>query len=32
VHADLVGARQETVVFSVLRDINPTIDIFEREP
>ena len=31
-HADLVGPRQETVVFSVLRDVNPTIDIFEREP
>jgi hypothetical protein len=30
-HPDLVGARQETVVFSVLRDIDPTIEIYERE-
>jgi hypothetical protein len=30
-HPDLVGARQETVVFSTLRNINPTIDIFQRE-
>jgi hypothetical protein len=30
-HPDLVGARQETLVFSTLRDINPTIEIFQRE-
>ena len=30
-HPDLVGARQETVVFSTLRNINPTIEIFQRE-
>jgi hypothetical protein len=29
-HPDLVGSRQEAVVFSVLRDINPTIEIYER--
>lgn len=29
-HPDLVGPRQETTVFSVLRDINPTIEIYER--
>jgi Dolichyl-phosphate-mannose-protein mannosyltransferase len=29
-HPDLVGARQETIVFSTLRNINPTIDIFQR--
>jgi hypothetical protein len=28
---DLVGARQETVVFSTLRNINPTIEIFRRD-
>jgi hypothetical protein len=31
-HPDLVGARQETLVFSTLRNINPTIEIYEREP
>ena len=31
-HPDLVGARQETIVFSTLRNINPTIEIFQREP
>jgi hypothetical protein len=30
-HPDLVGARQETVVFSTLRNINPTIEIFQRQ-
>jgi len=30
-HPDLVGARDETVVFSTLRNINPTIEIFQRE-
>jgi hypothetical protein len=29
-HPDLVGAREETLVFSVLRNINPTIEVFER--
>jgi hypothetical protein len=31
-HPDLVGSRQDTVVFSTLRNINPTIEIFQREP
>ena len=30
-HADLVGAREETSVYSVLRNINPTIEVFERD-
>jgi hypothetical protein len=30
-HPDLVGERQETIVFSTLRNINPTIEIFQRE-
>jgi hypothetical protein len=29
-HPDLVGPRTETLVFSVLRNINPTIEVFER--
>jgi hypothetical protein len=29
-HPDLVGARHEAIVFSTLRNINPTIDIYER--
>jgi hypothetical protein len=29
-HPDLVGERRETLVFSVLRNINPTIEVFER--
>jgi hypothetical protein len=29
-HPDLVGPRKETLVFSVLRNINPTIEVFER--
>jgi hypothetical protein len=29
---DLVGPRDEALVLSVLRDINPTIDILERTP
>jgi hypothetical protein len=29
-HPDLVGPRDETIVFSTLRNINPTIEIFER--
>jgi 4-amino-4-deoxy-L-arabinose transferase-like glycosyltransferase len=29
-HPDLVGAREDTVVFTILRNINPTIEIFER--
>jgi len=29
-HDDLVGARDESVVFSTLRGINPTIEIYER--
>jgi hypothetical protein len=29
-HPDLVGARQETVVSSTLRNVNPTIEIFQR--
>jgi hypothetical protein len=30
-HPDLVGARQDTTVFSTLRNINPTIEIFRRD-
>jgi fibro-slime domain-containing protein len=30
-HADLVGPRLETEVYSVLRDINPTIEIYARD-
>jgi hypothetical protein len=30
-HPDLVGTRQETPVFSTLRNINPTIDIYRRD-
>ena len=30
-HPDLVGARQEIQVFSVLRDINPMIEILRRD-
>jgi 4-amino-4-deoxy-L-arabinose transferase-like glycosyltransferase len=30
-HPDLVGDRQETAVFSILRNINPTIEWFEQE-
>jgi hypothetical protein len=30
-HPDLVGTRQETPVFSTLRNINPTIQIFRRD-
>ena len=30
-HPDLVGARLETSVFSTLRNINPTIEIFQRQ-
>jgi hypothetical protein len=29
-HPDLVGARQEKIVFSTLRNINPTIAIFQK--
>jgi len=29
-HPDLIGARHETIVFSTLRNINPTIEIFQR--
>jgi hypothetical protein len=29
-HHDLVGPRLETEVYSVLRDINPTIEIYQR--
>jgi hypothetical protein len=29
-HPDLVGARQETIVFSTLRNIDPTIEIYQR--
>lgn len=29
-HPDLVGPRRETIVFSTLRNINPTIEVFER--
>jgi len=29
-HPDLVGPRLETSVFSVLRNINPTIEIYQR--
>jgi hypothetical protein len=29
-HPDLVGRREEKTVFSVLHDINPTIEIYER--
>jgi hypothetical protein len=29
-HPDLVGARLEPKAFSTLRDINPTIDVYER--
>jgi hypothetical protein len=28
---DLVGPRQETIVFSTLRNINPTIEVFQRD-
>jgi hypothetical protein len=31
-HPDLVGSRQETTVTSVLRNINPTIRVYERVP
>jgi hypothetical protein len=31
-HPDLVGSREDTVVFSTLRNINPTIEVFQREP
>ena len=31
-HPDLVGPRDERIVFSTLRNINPTIEIFQREP
>jgi hypothetical protein len=31
-HPDLVGLRLETLVFSTLRNINPTIEIFKRAP
>ena len=31
-HQDLVGPRQETVVFSILRNINPMIEVFQRDP
>jgi 4-amino-4-deoxy-L-arabinose transferase-like glycosyltransferase len=30
-HPDLVGPRQETLVFSVLRNVNPEIEVFERD-
>jgi hypothetical protein len=30
-HPDLMGARQDIIVFSTLRNINPTIEIFQRE-
>jgi hypothetical protein len=30
-HPDLVGSRRETPVFSTLRNINPTIDVFRRD-
>jgi hypothetical protein len=30
-HPDLMGARQDSIVFSTLRNINPTIEIFQRE-
>ena len=30
-HPDLVGTRHETPVYSTLRNINPTIDIFQRD-
>ena len=30
-HPDLVGDRRETAVFSILRNINPTIEVFERQ-
>ena len=30
-HPDLVGSRQETPVFSTLRNINPTIEVFRRD-
>jgi hypothetical protein len=30
-HPDLVGTRQETQVFSTLRNINPTIEVFRRD-
>src|SRR5262249_50245951 len=30
-HPDLVGDRTETPVFSTLRNVNPTIDVFEIE-
>lgn len=29
-HRDLVGARRDRLVFSTLRDINPTIEIYQR--
>ena len=31
-HPDLMGPREDTIVFSVLRDINPTIEIYQRMP
>jgi hypothetical protein len=30
-HPDLVGTRQETPVFSTLRNIDPTIEVFRRD-
>jgi hypothetical protein len=30
-HPDLVGSRRETPVFSTLRNINPTIEVFRRD-
>jgi hypothetical protein len=30
-HPDLVGPRQEAVVFSTLRNINPTLEVFRRD-
>jgi hypothetical protein len=31
-HPDLVGPRLETLVFSTLRNINPTIEVYQRAP
>jgi hypothetical protein len=30
-HPDLIGPREEAIVFSTLRNINPTIEVFQRD-
>jgi hypothetical protein len=31
-HPDLVGSREDAMVFSTLQFVNPTIEVFQREP